>query len=220
MDSYQLMFISSFSVLIPLSFSLINFKQINQLFYPFISLIFLNFINETIAWVMLIKMIEGLRYLYNVYFLCEALIILWQFKVWGLFTYKKYLFYLIAVLYLLVWTLDSLYFDSAGKLNSYFIVLYSFCVILMSLHMLYQIMKEDTPKIVGHPIFIICTTYLFFYVYTVITEALSLYPIYSKADTGFKWQILNLLNVINIISNLGYALGVTQIQKRQRSHFI
>lgn len=215
MISFQLMFISSFSVIIPIFFIIINRRLIDRSFNPFLFLILLNLIHETFVWIILGKNAFDVRYSYNVYFLLEAFLITSQFARWGLFKRVKWMFYLFISSYSIVWLLDSFYFTTGGVLNSYFIIFYSFCIILMSLGMLNQIIKTYYYDIVLNPIFLICSTFLFFFIYTIITELLSLYP---KSALSFRWNILNLLNIINIICNCGYGFAIWQMHKREKIH--
>lgn len=215
MISFQLMFISSFSVLIPLFFIIVNHKQIDRSFYPFLFLILLNLVNETIVWIILGNFVFNVRHIYNIYFLLEAFLITWQFYKWDLFTRVKWMFHAVQLICIVIWLLDSFYFTTGGVLNSYFIIFYSFCIILMSLGMLNQIIKTYYYDIVLNPIFLICSTFLFFFIYTIITELLSLYP---KSALSFRWNILNLLNIINIICNCGYGFAIWQMHKREKIH--
>lgn len=210
MSNFQLMSLSSLSVLIPTCCAIIKFKEIGRLFYPYVFLVFLMFANELIAWVILYTIGNEMEYSYNVFFLIESIVITYQFKRWGIFKSNDKLFYLAISSYLLVWFFESYHTKLGNHLNSYFIVFYSFIVVLMSLRMIYELRNKEFDVIARDPIFIICSSFLLFFVYTIITEAVS---VYDRASADFRWKVINILNVVYIISNIGHSIAIFKIKK-------
>lgn len=210
MSNFQLMSLSSLTVLIPTCCAIIRFKQLDRLFYPYVFLVFLMFINELTAWIILRTIGHEMEYSYNVFFLIESIVITYQFKRWGLFKTKDRFFYLAISSYFLVWLVESYHTRLGNYLNSYFIIFYSLIVVLMSLRLIYELRNKKFDAIVIDPVFIICSSFLLFFAYTIITEAVS---IYDRMSADFRWKVINILNIVYIISNIGHSIAIFKIRK-------
>jgi hypothetical protein len=71
--------------------------------------------------------------------------------------------------------------------------------------------RED--KLKTNPFIIIAGTLILFYSNTILYDTFTAYSL--KTSNAFKWRMLDLLHVINIISNLLYAFAILQISKRK-----
>src|SRR5687767_4767659 len=79
------MFISSFTIAIPLLIAIMRFRYIPGYLYPFFSFIILCGVNEFFTSIMIFNRHSNTSFSYNVYFLIESLILTYQFKLWGAF---------------------------------------------------------------------------------------------------------------------------------------
>ena len=105
MHGFLLNIFLNHSILIAACIAAIRFKTIAKDFKPFIFLIWLGLLNETVSLVLIYT--KGYNTLNsNIYVLIECLLILYQFYCWAILT--KRLHFSLSFASLLVWVLDNL----------------------------------------------------------------------------------------------------------------
>jgi hypothetical protein len=213
MNSYSFMFISAYSILIPFSLGVWKFRHLSSTLYPFIFFIFLNTANEFLASFLLHNHYTT-SVNYNIYYLLEALILTCQFRKWGIFGNKRLFFCLTVLLFVSVWIIESFITKVYLTLNSYYIIFYSFILVMMSIKAICMCNKDDHSDILFRPMFIICCTFILFYSNTIVIDTFSAYSL--KTSKAFRWRMLNILHFINIVCNFLYFFAILQLPKKQR----
>src|SRR5690242_5473292 len=101
--------ICSHSILIPAVLALFRMKKVLKDFYPFIILLWLGLLNETISLAFLYTR-QGNAINSNIFTLVEFLLILYQFYRWDLLRPLDYLIF--AVMLTGVWITDNFWLNS------------------------------------------------------------------------------------------------------------
>jgi len=210
--SFELSVILSFSILIAGFISVIRFSKIGSLYYPFIYLIWIGCVNETISYFLVIyrsnNVVNGI-----IYDLCESLLLLWFFKNLGVFNRKKAIFYFFAGFFIVLWIAESFFKNHFGSaFNSYFSIGYSFSIVLLSITAINKLLFQER-EIIKNPAFLICIGIVFFFTYKVVIEMFWLYGL-GKSE-NFQSRVYIILLYINFLCNLIYALAILWMRKKQ-----
>jgi hypothetical protein len=212
MDLFTMSALLSSSVLIGGVIALFRFSQIPKVYYPFIFLIWIGCINETVSY---FSAISGRYTILNniIYDLLASLLLIWFFKNLGLFKNRKYIYYLLGCLFLVLWIFESFYSNRFGtKFNSYFGISYSFTLVLLSVTAINRLLFEER-EIIKHPTFLICIAVLIYFTYKIVVEMFWLYGL--KESRSFRINVLVILMFINFLCNLIYALAIIWMRRKQ-----
>jgi hypothetical protein len=210
MGFYTAVFLSS-SIFIAGVIALIRFGRIGRVYYPFIFLIWLGCINETISYILVFNN------MYNVvngviYDLLESLLLLWFFNNLGVFEGKKWLLYFFIPLFIGTWSYESFFAENFGhSLNTYFNIVYSFSIVLLSISAINDVLFRE-KELVKNSIFLACTGILIFFTYKTVTEAFTLFGLSESMEFGINVFIIQCF--INLFCNLIYAIAITWMNKK------
>lgn len=210
--SLTVMFIFSLSILIAGTIAIFRFAQIRDIYRPFIYLIWIGCINEMLSTYLILNkhytIINS-----TIYTILEALLLLWFFKKLAIFKGRKYLFYFLIFLFTGIWVIESFFSESFGSNYTYwFNIVYSFFVVLLSITAINQLLFTE-KELLKNPTFLICTAMVLFFTYQIIQSMFSLYGL--KKSLIFRQNVQSILMIINLLSNLIYALAVLWMRKRQ-----
>src|SRR5665213_2501906 len=118
MHSYTLSIFLNHSIILAAILSVIRYKKIKRSFYPFVYLIWLGLINESVS--LLLDYTSGNNALNsNVYVLLEYFIILYQFHKWNEDSSRKK-YFLLACIGLVIWIADNFIMNTIIQNNSLF----------------------------------------------------------------------------------------------------
>jgi hypothetical protein len=189
--------------MVPAIIAAVRLPNISSEFDPFLIFIWLNAFNVGFG-----NIIEPLGYYnivhYNIWFLSDAFILLWLFKKWNLFESKK-LYYSIGIMFAICWAAETIFLSKfTGDFNSYFRILYSFIVILLS--------KANINPL-KNSIFLICCTFVLLNTITVIGEAFFAYNLIL--GNKFRMYMEDLITFINVLCSLFFALIILWMPKKQ-----
>jgi len=190
-----------------------RFKNINAVFRPFLFCLWLGLLNEIVS-LIAAKTIHNTAVNGNLYVLFESLLLLWQFRRWGLFGRHRAVFYLIGCILLLVWLFENFILFSIVQFSSWFRIIYSFIVVLLSVSMLNrQILVEKGP-LLRNPVALLCLAFIIYYTYKVLVETFWLYGL--NESSTFQTKVYLILDYFNLFSNLIYALAVLWMPTKHR----
>jgi hypothetical protein len=201
----------SFSVCLPGVIGFVRFKKINQTYYPFLLLIWLGMVNETVTY-FLVKQGKSNAINNNLFYLLESILITYQFKQWGLFDKAKKVYATLLIALLASWTAEIMVFRKPGEFASYFIILHSFVIVFMSISMFNFLLVKEKRKLLKNSIFIICMGLVLFFTCAVLVEAFYLYGLTSSSQ--FQAAVIGILTFINLLTNLVYALAILWMPRR------
>lgn len=206
MISFILDIVVNYSILIPAIIGIIRFKSIIREYRPFLFIIWLGVINETLSLIFIFTLGSN-TVNSNIFVLLEYLLIVYQFYKWNNKGLKKYM--ILALLGLAVWSADNLVLNSITHNNSLFRVFYSFLVVFFSIDQVNKLIIYERGPLFKNPMIIICITFLLYYGFKAFVESYNMFHLgLSKALLRDLWIILYF---VNGIANLLYALAVLWI---------
>lgn len=211
--NYEIAVIFSFSLAIPAIIGWIRFNHINPTYYPFLYCMWIGVLNEIIGEIIT-------RHGYsnavnnNLYVLIESLLLTWQFKKWNLFDRTKYLFEILSAGFVVLWLIECFFMKKIGYTISYFRIIYSFIIVLMSCNILNRQLAPEHKNLLRNSSFLICIMFIIYYTYKVITGIFWLYGLHLSEN--FIMDITAILIYINLISNLVFAFAILWMPGKHR----
>jgi hypothetical protein len=190
-----------------------KFRTIHPVFRPFIYCIWLALANEILS-IIMVRTIHTNAVNSNIYVLLESLLIVWQFRKWGLFERYRIIFRLLLVLLVLAWIAENFILFSIHQFSSWFRIFYSFIIVLLSISLLNRQILGDKGVLLKNPVALICLAFIIYYTYKVLVET---FWVYGLNESGiFRNKVYIILNYINLFSNLIYALAVLWMPTKHR----
>lgn len=186
----------------------IRFKKINPAFFPFVYLVTLGFLSELISYI-LIRLHYSNAVVYNIYSVAEALLIVWQFQRWKLIHFPMKILRVLLVGITVFWILENFFISTIHSFSSYFIISYSFLIVLLTIKTLTEVIVRERHHLLKNSIFLICLGFLLYFTYSIMIEAFWMYGL--NRFPVFQNNIYYILVIINLIANLVYALAALWI---------
>lgn len=209
--SYTVNIVFSFSILIAAVIAAVRFRRISPAYTPFILLIWLGTFNEAYS-ALVIKEGDSNAVNYNLYSLFEFLILVWQFQKWKLWGSNRYIFPVLAGAALLFWLVENFVLFSIHSFNSYFVMAFSYLLVLMSIRMINILVVRESGSLMKNASFLICLGLLGYFTYSVLLEAFWVYGL--SESYVFADRIYAILVFVNLFANLIYALAILWIPTR------
>jgi hypothetical protein len=209
--NYSLLELFSYSIVLPAGISLFFLKRLEHRFLPFFLFLWTGLLGE-VATTLIINAGGSNAVVGNVYVLLEALLLTWFFKKFDLFSHRKW-FYGFLIFFILFWIGENLIFSSLGQFNSYFRIVYSFSLVLMSISQINKLLVEENKSVLLHPVFLICIAFVIFFTYKTLVEIFWVYGLNSSDQ--FNKSVYRILSIINLFANLLYALACLWIRRKQ-----
>jgi hypothetical protein len=180
---------------VPLVIAAVRYSKIDASYRPFILLLLLGFINETINYLS-IKLFRTNSISFNIFHIVEFLFLLYQFRLWDFF--KSRTFYKALVIFgLLAWVAENFLLSSITVLNPYFRIFYAFTIELIIANRLIYVVNEKR-SLAKNAKFLICIGLIILYMYQIIFEGALL----SRSPLG--------TTSILIIRAMGYTDVIVQ----------
>ena len=209
-------FLISQTVLIPLLIGLIRFNRTVASFQPFLLLLALAFISETISYICIQILDTGNAVPFNLYGLAEAMVIMYQFYVWGFLKRKRALFFILTGGLTTLWFTENLLLNKIETFSPVFRVAYAFIVVLLSINEINFMIVRDNKNLLKNARFLVCLGFITFFVYQIIYEA----SYFVGTDTSaLSKKIIIMFNYINGFVNLIYAIAVLCIPVKEAYYF-
>jgi hypothetical protein len=212
MTSYSLSEIFSFSIAIAAVIGLFRFKNILFSYKPFIYIVWTAFLSEIISAV-LIKGGGSNAVNSNIYVLVESLLFLWLFKGWGAMQKRNWYMPVLCSIVVLVWIYDHLILNKITEVGPIFRILVSFILIFLSIDQINKLIVQEMGNILYNPRFLICIGVVIFYSYKATTE---IFFLKLSMSANFSSHIFLILEYVNLLVNLIYALAVLWIPTKQK----
>jgi hypothetical protein len=195
--------ILSYSIGIAAIAGLVRFRQLDQAYYPFIILLWTGLLNEIISTVS-INLFYSNAVASNIYVLLESLLALVFFEKLHLFKKRKVLYPMLAALFITCWSIENFFMTGIGHFGSYFRILYSFAIVLMSIHTTNNLILEEKGMLIRNPVFLIMIGFIAFFTYKILIEIFWVYGLNASRD--FRVEVYRILTYINLSVNLIYAI--------------
>ena len=210
MHSFIFSIVLNHSIIIAAIIGMVRFRYIIRNFYPFLFIIWLGLINESLSLVMIFSTRNN-AINSNVFVVLEYLLILFQFYKWNGGDSRKY--YFLACLGLIVWIADNFIINTITQNNSLFRSIYSLIIVFFSINQVNKIMIYEKGILIKNAMFIICITFLFYYGCKTFVEAFNVFHL--GLSNLFLWNLWIILYFVNVIANVLYALALLCIPTKQ-----
>ena len=209
--SFTVVTVCALSILIAGIIAIFRFGQIKQVYYPFIYLTWITCITELLSLYLVLNHHHNII-LYTIYSLVESLLLLWFFQ--KLEVFKRLMFsYVLAGLFLIVWFVESFVINSFGSQFTFcFNAIYGFVFVLLSVRVINGLLFTE-KHLLKNPTFLICIALMIFFTYDVINRMFRWYGL--NESESFVHNIEALQVIINLISNLIFALAIFFMRKKQ-----
>jgi hypothetical protein len=202
-------------VIIPLVIGLIRFNKTVSSYQPFLLLLALAFISESISFICIEVLKTSNAIPFNLYGLAECMVVLYQFYVWG-FLKRKYRLYIVLAAGLTAgWVTENLIFAKIETFSPVFRVTYAFIVVLLSINEINYLIVQDNKNLLRNSRFLICMGFIIIFIYQIIYEA----SVFVGSDTILTLKIVFMFNYINAFVNLIYVLAVLFIPVKTSYYF-
>lgn len=202
--------ILAISVFVPAIAGLIRFRQISPVYFPFLIIMWLGAFNETLSQVIIYFGYYNI-YNFNLYQIIEAFLILWFFYTVQLFP-NRLTYNIIAFSFVVAYLIDNIFFSGFHYFNSHFRIFYSVVVVLMSIHLINQLLISERSNLLKHPVFLICAAFLLFFTLTIITEVFWVYG--KHLSKVFRLGMQDIFAWSNGICNIIYAIAILWMPRR------
>jgi hypothetical protein len=211
--NYTISAILYLSILLPVVIGCIRFVKMDPAYYPFIFCLIAGMLHEIISF-FVIRSGGSNALVSNIYVLLENCLILWLF--YNLSVRKQATIYLtILITSIIVWSLENFaWFNIAHRFSSYFIIFSSFITVLLSIGNVNGLIIKRNENLLKDASFLISLSFVCFFSYAIIVEIFWLYGINSNSI--FEGRLQDILEVINLITNLTFALAILWIPRKQK----
>ena len=210
MNGYFINILLNHSILIPAIIGGIRFRSIAHAYYPFIFLMWLGLLNETLS-LILIYTIRSNAVNSNIYVLIEYLVVLVQFYTWNNSFIKRYYFF--AGLGLIVWIADNFLIHAINDNNSIFRIFYSFIIVFFSIDQINKLIINERKSLIKNAVFLICSTFFIYYSCKAFVEVFNAFDL--GLSNGFNRHVFMVLYFANVLSNIVYAIAILCIPTKQ-----
>ena len=209
--NHTLVFILAFSIIIPAIIAVVRFKKIQYGYLPFIFCIWTGLLNECISYGLIKYLHKGNCISTNIYCIAEALLYTWLFKNFNFFLSRKFYIFLICFL-CAVWLTDNVIISTITRFDSYFTIIYSMIIVVMSITVANRMIVNQVNLLVN-PFFLICSGCILYFSLLALTEVFWLYGL--NLSKSFRLNIYRMMAYINLIVNLIFALAILWMHRKQ-----
>ena len=208
-----LKYFSSFSIVIAFVISVVRYKKIDEIFNPFVWMIWLGVMNE-ITGTILIKCGFTNTWITNIYVLIEALLLCELFKRWQLFNSHSRLYPVLMSLILVGWVVELLIHGSIHPAFSVFIICSSFFVVFTAIQGINTVLFKEPTHILENPVFLLSIGFVMFFTMAILLEMFWFYGL-AKSRL-FRIRVYQIFMYVNLITNFTYAYALLWIPLKRR----
>ena len=211
--NFYLISILNLSIIVPAVIGLVRLKKINHAYFPFIICIWVGAVNEIFGTVIMYIQHSNIINL-NIYLLIESFLLLWQFKLWGLFSKQSFWLPLTGAALLIFWIGENFVIFTFTRYDSYFTIFYSAIYTFMSISTINRLIATERRSLIRNPVFIICAAFIIYFTMVILSEVFWVYGI--TRDVTFVSNVYSISIITNFISIIFYTLAIIWMPIKQR----
>lgn len=199
-------------IFIPGILGVLKFPQIQNVYRPFIYLVWVGCVNEVISIYCAFRFHNNIanNIIYN---FSESLFLLWFFKRLDIFEGRRHFLNFLVLLFAGVWCTESFVVHPFGtQYTCYFDTIYAFCVVMFSVDVINRLLLTETD-VLRNPIFLICVTFIIYFSFQIIERMFWVYGV--KNSEEFRRGVQQIMVIVNFLSNFIFGLSVLWMQKRR-----
>ena len=190
---------------------LVRFRKVDPVYHPFLYLVWIAFFQELCSILICCAGYSNVV-LYNAYSLAECVLLCWQFRRWEFIQNEVFYCALLGVC-VCFWGIEWIVQPPPGFL-SYFIIFYSFVLVLLSINAINQLLFRDMISLLRNPIFLLCICFILYFSFSALVE--SFWMAGLQRSKTFRLHVHALLCYINLLTNLIFAIAVLWMPLRLR----
>ncbi|HVY74133.1 MAG TPA: hypothetical protein VG890_04845 [Puia sp.] len=212
MSSYFILMLFSYSILPAAVIACFRYSKVpadNRLFFLIVWVALFNeILSDIFAVTFGSSAVNG-----NIYVLVEAILYCLLFYRWQVQRRRKYVFWSLIGLLLVAWISDNLILHTVVQTNSLFRIVYSFILVFLALDQINQLITGERENLLKNARFLVSVGVVIFFTYKAIIELLFWLLPFSK---GFQFSIYILMDCVNLLVNLIFALAALWIPTKQK----
>jgi hypothetical protein len=209
--SFTMLLVVSYSIFPAALAGIIRIKKVDPSYYPIIFWVLLGMLNEILSTLLLrFKMQNTINF--NLYVLGEALLIVWQFRLWGLFLKSKFLYPFLYLSLVAGWIYENNYSRILNVIEPYFRVCYALLVIVMSILLINDLVMTYPGKLYKYAVFLICCGFVIFFTFKIQMEIFLLYGL--NCSPVFRDAIFKSGSYIHLFVNTLYLIAFLWIPRK------
>lgn len=212
-SAYLFSYVSTFSVVLPIAGSLMNFKSLDNTLRLFSLYLLITLIKESICVYLAIYGQQNLH-IYNILSILEYLIYFYLF--YSVFQEKriKNVILSFTAITSLVYLIDIFFINGLYNFNNLTTTVGGFSVAVTALLYFYQLIKgTEYSNLTRVPMFWISTGVLFYSVGTIIL--FNYFSKYIHLPPSLRTSIWTINSVLNILQNVLFTIGILCKQKNR-----
>jgi hypothetical protein len=206
--------LSFYSMFAPFILGCVKFRKLHTAYLPFLLFILAGFVAEMVT-ALLVELERSYHMALNIYTLFQAWFIAWQFKNWQLFRGKTKLFWTLIIFYAVAWLAENIYLGFSPVINSYFIIISSYIIALMSINIINRLVVKEHGSLLKSAVFLICIGWLFYFTYSIISESFFKFGLMENKP-AFAIRVYALVQYMNIFTNFVYAFAILWIPSKPK----
>jgi hypothetical protein len=114
----------------------------------------------------------------------------------------------------MIWVWEDLIRGQMTTYPAYFQVFYAFFIVLFSVNTINFMITHDNRNLFGHPTFLICIAFIIYFIYWIIVQWA--YQTSLGGATNATKSVLMLINYINALTNVIFAIAILRIPRPQK----
>lgn len=209
MSSKTLLFLLSLSILLPTVASIVRYKKLPHTYHPLVYMLVLGLLTELIIFFLFSQSSSALPT--NIYYLVEALLLLWQFRYWNNVIKKNGTMFLFMIAFSIVWILDYIILGELLSYRLWFQLLSSLTLILMAVNQMNYLIENDHRTLTKNPVFLICVGIILFFSYKIMAEVFFHYA----PEMTIKRNIFVIEAYLNVLYNILLFIAVLCITPKK-----
>jgi hypothetical protein len=211
--SYTLMVILSYSILPAAVAAIFRFKYVAKEYYPIMLCIGIGLGNEVISTVLISHSYSNAMNS-NLYSLAEALLILVQFRRWGLFFQHHSGFYAIGLCFCVFWGIENRSLHYFNSFLPYFKSFLSVCIVIMAIIEINKLIISYPGTLFKAPGFLICTGFCLFFTTSMLLEIFLFYGLTNTCV--FRDMLFKSACIVNVVTNFLYLIAILWMPPKPR----
>jgi hypothetical protein len=140
------------------------------------------------------------------------MLILWQFKAWGLFNGARWFPILLALLLAATWFYEIHSIYTLNKPYYYYRLFYPTLMVVCSINLNNRLIISHNQRLLTNPVFLICIAFVLHFTLKILTDAYWLYN--PKSSTRFLMAVFYSKAANNLLPNLLFIMAVLWIPRK------
>lgn len=212
----EVQFILSLCIAITVIIGVIRYQVIDPPYYPFFYLATISLFVEILNYVLSKnKMYDPVLIMMNLFYFTEFFFYTWLFHQWGLFNFKRTVFWVIIGSYFICWVVFTFGAGSITKPGLYFPVIYAVTLLFFAVTTFNKFVIQDRGPVIKNPKFWISTGVIIFFSFYVLIGSANLSVFGKNASMVLRRDLYGIVTYTNLIVNLMFAIAALCIPRKK-----